>query len=260
MPAAYAHYRFGCRVLPTLSPGVQSCIRRFRRMYDLGLHGPDFLFFHNPLAKDPLFQTGNRTHMMTGRAFFTRAVRQLRMVPSESAASYLYGVLTHFTLDSICHPFIQQCADSGAVSHMALESELDRHLLECDGKPKPHEVCLTGHIRLDDPQQARQIAMFYAGVTADQVAAAMKRFRFLMDFCTAPKGIKRNLIEKGAFSHVARDATMMTHPDPRCASLLPELEDLIRQAEQAMPDMAAQLTANISCGKPFGTEFDRIFG
>lgn len=260
MPAAYAHYRFGFRVLPELPPQVQSCIRRNRRMYDLGLHGPDFLFFHNPIAKDILFQTGNRIHMMPGSDFFTHASRQLRLAPSESAASYLYGVLTHFALDSVCHPFIQECADSGAVSHMELESELDRHLLELEGKPKPHEVRLTGHIRLDDPRQAQQIAMFYPGVSPEQVARSLKHFRFLLDFCTAPKGARRHLIEKGFFTRLAKDAAMMTCPNPKCAALLPRLDSLIRQAESIAPQMAAQLTAHIRCGKPFGTEFDRIFG
>lgn len=260
MPAAYAHYRFGFRVLPELPPQVQSCIRRNRRMYDLGLHGPDFLFFHNPVAKDALFRIGNRTHMMTGSAFFTHASRQLRLAPSEGAASYLYGVLTHFVLDSVCHPFIQACADAGTVSHMELEAELDRHLLELEGKPKPHEVCLTGHIRLDEPKQSRQIAMFYPGVSPEQTARALKHFRFLLDFCTAPEGPRRYLIEKGVFTRLAKDAAMMTSPNPKCASMLPPLDQRIRQAESLFPRMASQLTAHIRCGKPFGTEFDRIFG
>ena len=51
MTANYAHYRFGKQLLPQLPADVRQCIQRFRRMYDMGLHGPDIFFYHNPLMK-----------------------------------------------------------------------------------------------------------------------------------------------------------------------------------------------------------------
>ena len=46
MPASYAHYRFGKLLLPNLPSDVRQTIQRFRRMYDLGLQGPDFFFYY----------------------------------------------------------------------------------------------------------------------------------------------------------------------------------------------------------------------
>ena len=54
MPAHYAHYRFGCQLLPTLPANVRRPIQRFRRLFDMGLQGPDLFFYHNILTDDAL--------------------------------------------------------------------------------------------------------------------------------------------------------------------------------------------------------------
>ena len=51
MPANYAHYRFGKQLLPGMDAETARSIQRFRRLYDMGLHGPDFFFYYNPLIK-----------------------------------------------------------------------------------------------------------------------------------------------------------------------------------------------------------------
>lgn len=49
MPANYAHYRFGKQLLSGMCPNDRRSIQRFRRLYDMGLHGPDIFFYYNPL-------------------------------------------------------------------------------------------------------------------------------------------------------------------------------------------------------------------
>lgn len=44
MPANYAHYRFGKQLLSGMCPNDRRSIQRFRRLYDMGLHGPDIFF------------------------------------------------------------------------------------------------------------------------------------------------------------------------------------------------------------------------
>lgn len=48
MPANYAHYRFGVKAIPLLPAEMQRTVRRFRRLYDMGLHGPDLFFSISP--------------------------------------------------------------------------------------------------------------------------------------------------------------------------------------------------------------------
>lgn len=109
MPSTYAHYRFGVAMLSTMPADIQRTVKRFRRLYDVGLHGPDLLFFQNPLLRTGNF--GRRFHQQTGEAFFSRVCRSLRLEPSEAAFAYLYGVLTHYCLDSICHQYVTQQAE-----------------------------------------------------------------------------------------------------------------------------------------------------
>ncbi len=260
MPATYAHYRFGFRTLPQLPAQVRSCIRKHRQMYDLGLHGPDFLFFHHPIADDKCNKLANQIHLTTGRKYFSYGARKLRLQPCESAASYLYGVLAHFALDSVCHPFIDQMSKDGRVSHMEIETELDRFLLELDGKPSPYGGSIARHIQLSSLRQAEEIAMFYPNVTPKQVVRSMKNFRFLVDFCTAPEGLRRRLIEKGVFSRIANEAMMKREADKRCVDITPELKNRYDQAEGLFPRLAQQLSAHLSHNSPFGSEFDLIFG
>ena len=97
MPASYAHYRFGKQVLPTLPADVRQCIQRFRRLYDMGLQGPDFFFYYNPVMKTAVGGLGEHFHSQTGQVFFDHACKA---ASSEAARAYLYGLLCHYCLDS----------------------------------------------------------------------------------------------------------------------------------------------------------------
>ena len=45
MPSSYAHYRFGKQILAQMPADVKRSIQRFRRMFDMGLQGPDIFFY-----------------------------------------------------------------------------------------------------------------------------------------------------------------------------------------------------------------------
>ena len=92
MPSSYAHHRFGTQVIPLIPADVRGPILRHRALFDMGLHGPDFLFFHSFFKKSPLFRPGSDYHAMTGKDFFSRACAGLRQHPSEAAFAYLHGV------------------------------------------------------------------------------------------------------------------------------------------------------------------------
>ena len=130
MPASYAHYRFGNLLLPGLPGDVRLCVQRFRRMYDAGLQGPDFFFYFCPGLNTATYALGHRFHMQSGREFFSRACTA---ADSDAARAYLYGVLGHYCLDSVIHPFIDRLESEGKAKHIPLESEFERFLLEKDG-------------------------------------------------------------------------------------------------------------------------------
>ena len=49
MPTTYAHYRFGKEVTEALPRGLQNTIEYHRDLHDIGLHGPDILFYYKAL-------------------------------------------------------------------------------------------------------------------------------------------------------------------------------------------------------------------
>ena len=106
MPSTYAHYRFGVALLPTLPGDVRRTIQRFRRLFDVGLHGPDIFYFQNSVIKSGGFSLGVKYHEMTGKSLFPRLCRLVRLEKSEAAQAYLYGLLCHYCLDARLHPII----------------------------------------------------------------------------------------------------------------------------------------------------------
>ena len=46
MPSTYAHRRFGANVLEHLPDEVRVQLEMNRELYDIGLHGPDLLFYY----------------------------------------------------------------------------------------------------------------------------------------------------------------------------------------------------------------------
>ena len=103
MPAHYAHYRFGDKLLPTLPANVSRPILRFRRLFDMGTQGPDLFFYYNILTDNAVDKLGKKLHTMTGREFFGMICRRLRLDHSEAGQAYLYGLLAHYCLDRTCH-------------------------------------------------------------------------------------------------------------------------------------------------------------
>ena len=51
MPSNYAHYRFAAHMLPLLPGDVRRPVQRYRRLYDIGLHGPDIFYYYFPALK-----------------------------------------------------------------------------------------------------------------------------------------------------------------------------------------------------------------
>ena len=50
MPSLYAHYRFGKELCMSLPEPARTYALRYRELFDLGLQGPDILFFTIPFT------------------------------------------------------------------------------------------------------------------------------------------------------------------------------------------------------------------
>ena len=71
MPSTYAHRRFGADVLAQLPESLQAKIAPYRELYDMGLHGPDLLFYYKALQSNPVSRLGNAMHEQPGAVFLS---------------------------------------------------------------------------------------------------------------------------------------------------------------------------------------------
>ena len=261
MPATYAHYRFGAQMLSRMPGDIGGTVKRHRRLFDVGLHGPDLFFFYKPVFTTKIGKLGNKFHRQTGREFFSRACRSLRLEPSDAGQAYLYGVLCHYALDSHCHPLVEKISWEGIASHSRVETEFDRFLMELDGKLPPYRDSLTGHMQLTVPE-CEIAARLYPAVEAKHIRESLNGMVNIRKMLELPDGLLRTAVIKtmSAGSETFRDMVMKPIPDPICRELNQPLFERYQLAGQQFPEMLQQLSAHLTSNAPLGAVFTPIFG
>ena len=255
MPANYAHYRFGKLALPQLPAQARQCIGRFRRMYDIGLHGPDILFYYNPVMDTPVGQLGHSYHTHSGQLFFPKACLQ---ADSEAARSYLFGLLGHYCLDSLCHPYVNQLVEIGEARHIALESQLERRLLLADGERSPASFDMSKRLRLTRGE-CMTVAQFYPPATGANISRSMKLMRLCTHFLASPKREQREKL-LGRIKPELCDIFIPETENEELSLYVDELVSLYNQALERYPRMMEELLAHMESGAELGEDFAPSFG
>lgn len=193
MPTTYAHYRLGQEVKKQVSAPIAEAIEEYPQLFDIGVHGPDLLFYYNALSKNKINATGAHLHQLAGRYFFERSAKILKEHEFEKAhLSYIYGVLCHFALDVSCHGYVGETEEDTGISHAELEAELDRELMVRDGK-NPVSQMVTGHLKATW-ETAEVIKDFYPGLTTKEIQKSIHDMIFYLNILVAPGRLKRELI------------------------------------------------------------------
>ena len=192
MPSTYAHYRFGQEVLKELPNDIKKIIIENKELYDIGLHGPDLLFYYLPLKNNEINSIGYNMHEKTGEEVFDTFRKMMTSKKQiNHYLAYYYGFICHFSLDATCHGYIEKRIHESGVSHGEIEVEFDRFLMIEDGlDPIRHK--LTNHI-IPSIDYARIIAPFF-NVTAQQVVKSLESMKFYNDLLIAPSKLKRKFI------------------------------------------------------------------
>ena len=239
MPTTYTHYRFGQQVLRQLSIKLHARIDAHHDLFNLGVHGPDILFYYHPLTTNPVNRVGHSMHLLSGRTVFRRLLALDD--GSDTGFAYLAGFLCHFVLDSSCHGLIGEMEAQG-LSHTLQETQLDRSFLLEDGLD-PIRQDLTAHIH-PSVQDIRTIARFFPQVTEGQVAQALKGMQFYHRLLSAKNQPKRKLLRVGCDLIGARETfgymVMQEGEVSACRSTVERLRTLY---EQAVPLAAALIAA-----------------
>lgn len=258
MPAGYAHFRFGNNVLPHLPPDAAKAVQSFRQLYDVGLQGPDLLFYYNPVFRTETGELAYMLHRQSGKEFFGNALRRMKTNSTECAVAYLYGILGHYCLDSLCHPYIHGVSAEGKIGHTEMESEFDRFLMEKDGIAEPHFYRMDRHFRL-----SRKDCDTAALLLEPATPAALRKSNRNMIWVsrlTTMRNRKLAAILLGFGGKTGLEMLIPERLNEKCVGTDAALMNLYRQAAEKYPVLARQLYHSITTGEPLGDAFVPCFG
>ena len=194
MPDAFAHQYFGDLVFKEMTNEYKIRILPFIDLYNIGLQGPDFLFFYKQYKSNEVPVQGSRLHRQTGHEYWRISLNALKSDTTDYKASlaYLSGVMCHYVLDSCCHAFVNQYEKETGVTHPDIEGEFDRYLLESLGLD-PYKTDLVERF-LPTRSYAEIIAPFTQSISSGTTFDALKGFRFYRNVFHCPNAFKRTIL------------------------------------------------------------------
>ena len=113
MPSLLTHYFFANDCLKEARNQV---IERYPSVFALGSQGPDPMFFSSLIPfmafsiKAIKGRYGSKLHRLDGKELFFESLKTIEdiedLLSKEVFMSFIFGQLAHYTLDSICHPYV----------------------------------------------------------------------------------------------------------------------------------------------------------
>lgn len=109
MPDVWTHIICGREVLTGVEEDFKKMALARKNLYFLGCQGPDLFFYYNFLPWDEdrrVFFLGNRIHHEKCGHFFRESLRYAKRKPDSTIIVYLVGLMCHWCLDRVTHPYI----------------------------------------------------------------------------------------------------------------------------------------------------------
>lgn len=232
MPTTYTHDLFGKAVYQKLSEGIREAVARHRMSFTIGLHGPDILFYYRPFHNNEVNQTGHRMHEEIAADFFYRCKQKYLETRDEAVLVYTLGFICHFMLDSTCHPYIYKYTEKTGAGHDEIETELDRVLMEKNGKnPFSYRPACVIH---PDKEAISAIAAVLDGISQKQVKKSLRSMWFYTRVTVSRGCVRRAFLLKilkilGIYDET-QGRVMRKSPSKRCEQSNRELMVMIKCA------------------------------
>ena len=240
MPTTYAHDLFGKMVYHRLDPEIQEKIKKYQTTYQIGLHGPDILFYVRPFHKNRFNQMAHRLHREEAAGFFERGRELYQKTGNEEILVYLLGFICHFMLDSTCHPYISEYMKKTGARHDEIETEFDRALMVRTGKD-PFHYQLGSVIRIEK-NSVDAISEVMEGMSHKDIVRALMGSKFYtrLPICDSEKKRKIKLaVARILFMYRLADGRIIRgEPKDICLESTQHLTQLFRQT---VPEAAAMI-------------------
>lgn len=262
MPTTYAHYTFGQEVLKNLNDETKKIINENIDLYNIGLHGPDILFYHQPLKPNQISKIGHDLHEQTANIFFENARNVIISSDDFNAScSYILGFICHFMLDSHCHPYIR-LFENDELTHGEIETEFDRFIMLKHNK-RPVSFRPTSHI-VPIEYSAEIISCFYEGVSRESILRSLKSMKFNLNLLVAPSVLKRYIIFSGlklsGNYKKMRGLIMNYESNKECIKLNKDLYDLYEKAVVKATEIIHEYYSKLNSKDSINSYFNRNFG
>lgn len=262
MPAFYAHYRFGKETAALAQEPLSEIIHAHRRIFEIGLQGPDIFFFYKPLAGGgKVAKYGHHLHDISALAFFENALTVVERFGRDSKEyAYLLGFICHFVLDAACHPYIADYIKASGVKHLEIEEEFEKYLLRMDGKD-PIGFPLAELVPTD-AETAAAISPF-EGISPAEVRGSLRDLKKVKKVLTAPGLMKQGTINtamKLTGKHAYLKGLMNQRKDnPKCAESNKGLAERFAEAVGFGVEMMESFDRSLVTGEALDLRFDRNF-
>jgi len=239
MPSLATHFLFGQDLFKKLDVTIEGTIKKSSGAFRLGLQGPDIFFYdllHSVISGNQ--NIGSKMHTQRTDIFFYYYIEYLKdnnLYENSIATSYLYGMLCHYCLDCISHPFVYYFTNLHDKSpegknkslsiHCQFESDIDELLYMdrngkniCDVKRSKFMAISQGEIDVISPIIAHAISETYkCDITANYVRGSIKRGLKMNSLLNNRYGIKKPLIgfiEKPILGNHIGTSLMFTRKSP----------------------------------------------
>lgn len=263
MPTTYTHDAFGKEAYERLPGPQKTLIRKYKKEYLAGLHGPDIFFYYKPylVKKNKIVEFGHAMHKERAGTFFETGIEQYHETGSEALLAYLAGFVCHYILDSCCHPYVFAYQKKTGLSHGEIETNLDRYYMERDQKDPftyhpASAICAV-------PETAEAIHLAFPQFTEKEILCSLKGMKFYCNLTVTRCEWKRRLFHR-ALKIAGADRgigcrIIEQQPNPETAESTEELARLYRQALEEIVTAMGSLFEAVYEGTPLGSRFDRTY-
>ena len=194
MPSTYTHYSLANEILKLLPVELADICNKYERQFQMGAQGPDFFYFYRPIKHNYYTKFGKQIHDSN----FDELLKQMLPVLKEKGINskeyaYVLGFITHFTLDSIFHPYVIPQVKKMKFRHTAMETEFDRYLLIQQGE-NPHTYPMWNAVHKDKKTVECVSNLFY-DIPKAVISECLKTYHFYRRFYYTPNRYRYYLVK-----------------------------------------------------------------
>ncbi len=213
MPSMITHYLLAEDAYFNLNNNLSNIIKDNYQTFSIGSNGPDIFFYYNCFpwldqnkAKE-VINYGSQIHAYKINEFFEALLKNVKLLNNESSIAHTAGLLCHWAMDKVCHPYIFYKTNGQPLSkyyHRQFESTLDTLVLKHYKHLTP--ASFKGYkLLVHDDKIADGILKVYQhplkkvhnlNLTFDEVKRSLSHFYKSQKLLYDPKGTKKKYAEQ----------------------------------------------------------------